>query len=68
MIIIIAILIFSLIIIFHELGHFSAGKSKPYYGDGVCRRNGSDFVKDNQRGDNVCIETAAFRRFLFHAR
>ena len=76
MIIIIAILIFSLIIIFHELGHFLLAKKNGIRVDEFSlglgptlfgKKFGADTFEDNQRGDYVCAETAAVRRLLRNA-
>ena len=61
--IIIAVLLFSFIIIFHELGHFLLAKK-----NGIFFRTWTYVIRKTDRRDKIFSETASFRRRVYDGR
>lgn len=62
--IIIALLIFSIIIIFHELGHFSLAKANGIRVNEFCLTWTDDFGRDEGRNE-IFLKTASVWRCLY---
>ena len=62
--IIIAVLLFSFIIIFHELGHFLLAKKNGIRVD----RTWTYVIRKTDRRDKIFSETASFRRRVYDGR
>ena len=60
--IIIAVLLFSFIIIFHELGHFLLAKKNGIRVDEFSFRTWTYVIRKTDRRDKIFSETASFRR------
>lgn len=66
--IIIAVLLFSFIIIFHELGHFLLAKKNGIRVDEFSLGLGPTFIRKTDRRDKIFSETASFRRRVYDGR
>ena len=62
--ILIAIIIFSAIILIHELGHFSPGEIERDQCDGVFSWNGTEIIQCPKRRDTLLCEITSSWRFL----
>ena len=65
--ILIAVIIFSAIILIHELGPFSPGKEKRDRCNGILSWNGSKASQYGERRDTVFDQTVSYRGILRHA-
>ena len=65
--IIIAVLLFSFIIIFHELGHFLLAKKNGIRVDEFFR-TWTYVIRKTDRRDKIFSETASFRRRVYDGR
>ncbi len=66
--IIIAVLLFSFIIIFHELGHFLLAKKNGIRVDEFSLGLGTYVIRKTDRRDKIFSETASFRRRVYDGR
>ena len=65
---VIAVIIFSVVILIHELGHFLLAKNEPYRGIGIFSWYGTQDHKYGKGRHTLFRETVSSWRFLRHGR